>query len=173
MLRTLSGDWAYVSFRHKSELLVTSSHKNKTSLCQFHQLVPYIKFVEWASFGLHISTLRSYVFLLWIDSASGTALEIELREKSRYRGPSFLSLWSGTLADEAEQAQRNQTSNWKLKEHASSKQTTTIAQSPAQADRRIGTPLTLRPYGAKKRISQLARFPHASLRTERSTRAVI
>ncbi|KAJ8613969.1 hypothetical protein MRB53_036582 [Persea americana] len=44
---------------------------------------------------------------------------------------------------------------------------------PAQADRRIGTPLTLRPYGAKKLISLLARFPHASLRTERSTRAVI
>lgn len=64
------------------------------------------------------------VFLLWIDSASGIALEIELRGKSRYRGPSFLSLWSGILADEAEQAQRNQTSNWKLKKHASSKQTT-------------------------------------------------
>lgn len=36
---------------------------------------------------------------------------MELRGKSHYRGPSFLSLWSGILADEAEQAQRNQTSN--------------------------------------------------------------
>ena len=79
MLRTLSGDWAYVSFRHKSELLVTSSHNNKTSLCQFHQLVPYIKFVEWASFGLHISTL-----IICLSSPS-TDTDKEKRHNSRSR----------------------------------------------------------------------------------------
>lgn len=77
------------------------------------------------------------MFLLWIHSASGIALEIELRGKSRYR--SHLFVVGGLLADEAEQA-RTEEEDWLLTDSLKKQTNDNNSTVPAQADRRIGKP---------------------------------